>query len=240
MVSKVILVTHDTADRDDRASAFFRAHGFGLQWTCPAEGGALPELTDDVAALVVYGGRYDIRDKAAHPFLADEMKHIEKALAGGVPFLGLCLGGQLLAHVLGEDVGPHPLGHAEYGYYDLNPTAAGREVFGGGLKVLQSHWHGWFETPRGATALAATEHFPQQAFSYGPNAYGFQFHPEASRTMLSAWIGRRPAARNAMPGAFPPERQLTDNLVYDEALGAWFNGFLARWMGVQEKRQAAE
>jgi GMP synthase (glutamine-hydrolysing) len=109
------------------------------------------------------------------------------------------------------------------------------------MKVLQSHWHGWFETPKGAVKLAGTEAFSEQAFRYGRNAYGFQFHPETSRKGLQRWISRRPAHKQAMKGAHPADRQLTDNLLYDQALAAWFNGFLDGWMdGRQPTYEAAE
>ena len=88
--------------------------------------------------------------------------------------------------------------------------------------------------------MPGPQHFPEQAFRYGPSAYGIQFHPEASRTMLSRWIGRRPAERHQLPGAFPPDRQLADNLAYDRALGDWFHRFLARWSGGGAMREAAE
>ncbi len=237
---RVILITHDKDDNDDRASLWLAEQGYRLDRCCPAEGEAIPSITDEVAGAVVYGGKYDVGEQKTYPFLIDELKFIDSVLEKGTPFLGICLGGQLLAHALGEPVGPHPARHAEYGYYDLVPTEAGKTEFGTGLKVLQSHWHGWYRTPNGAVKLAESAHFPEQAFRYGPAAYGIQFHPEATRQMLTRWIGRRPSERHLLPGAFPPDRQLSDNITYDKPLGDWFHRFLDRWSGGAALREAAE
>lgn len=237
---KIVAISHDPKEGPNRCTDWLQANGFRVSATCPAVGEAIPALDADVAGLVVFGGKYDVDQQDDHPFLTQELKLLEAALRRGMPVLGICLGGQLLAHVLGSPVGRHPAGFVEYGYYDLVPTAEGQSLFGEGLKVLQSHWHGWFETPRGAVKLAATVRFPQQAFGYGPAAYGLQFHPEATRATLEGWIGRRPPERHAMPGAHPPDRQLQDFDVYDAALGRWFEGFLGRWIGDLRMKEAAE
>jgi len=89
--------------------------------------------------------------------------------------------------------------------------------------------------------LAGTADFPEQAFRYGTNAYGFQFHPETSRNGLTRWISRRSSNKQTMKGAHPPDRQLADNLLYDKMLGDWFNRFLDGWMsGRQIRYEAAE
>ena len=169
------------------------------------------------------------------------MRLLEAALKRETPVLGLCLGAQLLAHTLGETVSGHPNGHAEYGYYDLMPTEAGLPVFGGSMRVLQSHWHGWYGTPNGAVKLAGTKDFPEQAFRYGDNSYCFQFHPETTRIVLMRLIARRPPHKLTIKFAHLPDRQLEDNLLYDETLGKWFNGFLDGWMsGRQMGYEAAE
>ncbi len=240
--SKVmLLIVHDRDEMDDRASAWARRQGYELQWICPAGGDALPALDANIAGIVVYGGAQDVDQQDRLPYLKDEIRLLDAALKSETPVLGLCLGAQLLAHALGGKVSGHPEGHAEYGYYDLVPTREGANLFGGPMKVLQSHWQGWFETPKGAVKLAGTEVFPEQAFRYGRNAFGFQFHPETSRKGLLRWISRRPAHKQTMKGAHSPDRQLTDNFVYDQALGDWFNTFLDGWMaGRQTRREAAE
>ena len=237
----VIAITHDPDDARNRCTDWLESAGYRLAIACPAAGDAIPAIDDKTAGAVVFGGKYDVKMQTELSFLRDELRFIEQALKQDLPFLGICLGGQLLAHALGEDVDLHPEGYAEYGYYDLTPTAEGAAVFGPSLKVLQSHWHGWYETPAGATRLAYTENFPQQAFRYGNNAYAIQFHPEATRATLERWIGRRPAERYALKGTHLPDRQLTDNLAYDAALGQWFGNFLSGWIAPSEQqREAAE
>jgi len=237
----MLLVVHDNDEMDDRASAWAKRRGYVLKWVCPAAGEALPDLDERVAGIIVYGGAQDVDQQDRFPYLKDEMRLLDRALKREMPVLGLCLGGQLLAHTLGETVSGHPEGAAEYGYYDLVPTLTGRALFGAGMKVLQSHWHGWYRTPAGTVKLAGTDSFPEQAFRYGSNAYGFQFHPETGRQGLSRWIARRPAHKQTMKGAHPADRQLADNLLYDKALGDWFNRFLDGWVsGKQIRYEAAE
>jgi len=235
----VILITHAADEKDDRAAAWFAASGYTCRWVRPDIGEPLPAGTDGVAACVVYGGRYDVNPKNVHPFLGDETRFMERCFAADVPVLGLCLGAQMMADLLGAPAGPHPDGYAEYGYYDLEITQEGRTVFGAGLKVLESHWHGWFDTSRGCTLLAQSELFPQQAIRYGEHHYGFQFHPEASFETMARWAGRR-GERNNLPGAYPVERQLADHALYDKALGDWFFGFLDGWIGRAGQTAAAE
>ncbi|MGI9462720.1 MAG: glutamine amidotransferase-related protein [Aestuariivirgaceae bacterium] len=234
MASPILHIGHANDECDDRASAWAGARGFVSDWRFPYAGDSLPGIgpgnEEDIAAVIIYGGRFDVEPKSASPFLRDEARLVEAALERELPLLGLCLGAQLIADVLGVGVGPHPDGHAEYGYYPLIASEEGRQVFGDDLVVLQSHWHGWYELPAGAVHLARTEHFPEQAFRYGRNAYAMQFHPEASFSTMSRWATRRPPERHAMPGAYPPERQLADHAVYDRPLGDWFTGFLDNWI----------
>jgi GMP synthase (glutamine-hydrolysing) len=244
-MNRILAITHDPTDIPNRCSDWLAGHGYEVVAACPANGEAIPAIDERVAGVVVFGGRHDVRDRGAHDFLRDEIAFVEATLKRELPYLGICLGGQLLAHVLGETVDGHPDGCAEYGYYDLRLTPEGRGFAPDGLQVLQSHWHGWYATPKGATLLASTERFPQQAFRYGDSAYAIQFHPEARRTTLEKWIGRRPKERLLLQGAHPAERQLADNLIHDAALQSWFHEFLDRWMGparsqLDAPREAAE
>ncbi len=234
---RIVLVSHEAPARDDHASRHLAARGFALDWTAPCLGSGLPEPDERTAGAMVFGGKYPAYATDRHPFLRDEMDWIGRWLDSGKPFLGICLGAQLLAHHLGAAVGPHPQGRYEFGFYDLIPTPQGRAVFGAGLRVAQMHYHG-FELPAGATLLARSESYPRQAFSYGSTAFGFQFHPETTRETLTRWHDRPDAPFDA-PGAQPRAQQEAALASHGPAMSAWFEGFLDGLFGAALE-QAAE
>ena len=221
---RIALVSHEAPNRDDHASRHLAARGFALDWSAPCLGGSLPEPDARYPGAVVYGGKYPAFETTRHPFLRDEMDWIGRWLDSGKPFLGICLGAQILAHHLGAAVGPHPQGRYEFGFYELIPTPQGRSVFGAGLQVAQSHYHG-FDLPAGATPLARSESYSQQAFAYGAAAFGFQFHPEVTAEILTRWHNG-PDAPFGAPGAQSRVRQEAVFRRHGPAMSAWFEGFL--------------
>ena len=105
------------------------------------------------------------------------------------PFLGICLGAQMLAKQLGAPVAPHPQGQTQIGYYPIRPTAAGHAVCPNWPDHVY-HWHReGFELPAGAELLAEGDDFPVQAFQSG-HAFGFQFHPDVTYAMMHRWTTR--------------------------------------------------
>jgi len=111
-------------------------------------------------------------------------------MANGLPLLGLCLGSQQIARTLGAKVAPSPV--KEIGWYDLTPTAAGRKDplfvgLGNTQKIFQ--WHGdTFDIPDHAVRLASSPDCRNQAFRYGENVYGLQFHLEVDQPMIERWL----------------------------------------------------
>ena len=221
---RIALVTHEASARDDHASRHLAARGFALEWTAPCLGGSLPEPDERSAGAIVFGGKYPAYATDRHPFLKAEMDWIGRWLDSGKPFLGICLGAQLLAHHLGAEVGPHPQGHHEFGFYELIPSPQGRAVFDEGLRVMQKHYHG-FDLPAGAMPLARSESYPQQAFAHGAAAFGFQFHPEATAEILARWHDGPDAPFDA-PGAQSRAQQEDTFVRHGPAMSAWFEGFL--------------
>lgn len=138
--------------------------------------------------LIVLGGSPGVYQAEEYPFLKDEMRLIEKRLAADKPYMGICLGAQLMAAALGARVykGAHG---SEIGWFDLElkPEARGTalEHFHN-QKIMQ--WHGdTFDLPQGAQLLARSEKYEHQVFSYGKNAIGFQGHIEVTPNILADW-----------------------------------------------------
>lgn len=138
--------------------------------------------------LVVLGGPVGAFDEGIYPFIAREVALVEKRLQSKRPILGICLGAQFIARVLGANV--YPMGHKEIGFSPLTLTPGGLDsplAALGDTSIL--HWHGdQFDRPAGALRLAGTSACPNQAFSYGENVLGLQFHLEADITRIEQWL----------------------------------------------------
>jgi GMP synthase (glutamine-hydrolysing) len=152
------------------------------------EGEPLPSWQDYVA-IVAMGGPMSVNDDAELPWLTAEKQAIADAVKAGVPYWGSCLGVQLLAASLGArvysgtqpEVGVLPVGLTEDGRSD--PVFAGLPP-----EFLTLQWHGdTFDLPDGATLLASSPAYPNQAFRVGQTAYGVQFHVEVTEQMAREW-----------------------------------------------------
>ncbi len=152
--------------------------GVGLDVRRPRYGDPLPETLDEHCGAIIFGGPMSAND--ADDFVRREIDWIAVPLQEQKPFLGICLGGQMLARQLGGKVCPHPHGHAEIGYYPIRPTALARSI----CDPWPDHVYQWhregFDLPDGAELIAEGDTFPVQAFRYGDAAYALQFHPDVT------------------------------------------------------------
>jgi GMP synthase (glutamine-hydrolysing) len=158
-------------------------------------GAELPENLDGFAGMVLLGGGFMPDDDLHHPFLARERRLTTEALDAGIPLLGLCLGGQLLAHVTGGGVTARS-GETERGMCALTvlPAAAGDPLFGNlpgipdePLWMIENHEDSVTTLPPSATLLVSSGECPIQAFRVGERAWGLQFHPEARPERVATW-----------------------------------------------------
>lgn len=227
---RVLLVIHSDDGRNDRAAQHLVERGVEIEWCWPARGELLPKANGGFDGAVVYGGLESVNSKDSKPYLKAELDWIDRWLAADKPFLGICLGGQLLAHSLGARVGPHPEGLHEYGFVEVTPTEAGRTVFPGPIHLYQAHYEG-FDLPQGAELLAYSQSYPHQAFRYGARAFGFQFHPETTPEIMKRWLTEDAGSdRMTQPGVDSLEKQAADSRLHDAPMDAWFRGFLDRWL----------
>lgn len=157
-------------------------------------GESLPDPAD-VSGVVVMGGPMGVHDTADHPWLVSEKRWLAEAVDAGLPVLGVCLGAQLVAAALGADVttGPSPeigIGRITLDAEGLIDPLLGPE--GDQLPVV--HWHGdTFAIPDGATRLASSDRYQNQAFRYGDRVYGLQFHLEVDDEVAASWAPDLPA-----------------------------------------------
>ncbi|MCA5892913.1 type 1 glutamine amidotransferase [Isoptericola sp. NEAU-Y5] len=160
-------------------------------WPAPATG--------PVAGLVLLGGGLLPDDDERAPFLARERRIVVEALDAGVPVLGICLGGQLLAHVTGGEV-TATSGETEKGVCPVRllPDASHDALLGalgalgepgqdGVLRMVESHVDSITGLPPSAVHLATSDACRVQAFRVGQVAWGLQFHPEAAPERIGTW-----------------------------------------------------
>lgn len=142
---------------------------------------------NDYSGLVVMGGPQSANDPL--PALAAEIELISHCVQAELPVLGICLGAQLIAKTLGARV--YVNATKEIGWEPVFFTDAARRdpVFSGlPSPTIFFHWHGeTFDLPGGAEWLAYSARCRQQAFRYGRNVYGIQFHPEITPEMIADW-----------------------------------------------------
>lgn len=227
MKRTILLVVHQENSDPGRVASALAGLGCRLDLRRLAVGDRLPEDLDPFDGAVVFGGPMSANDDHL-PFIRAELEWIPKWVATGKPYLGICLGAQLLARSHGAQVGPHARGYHEIGYYRLDPTPAGRQLFEPGMHAYQ--WHGeGFDLPGGATLLARGEHFPNQAFRLGDNAYGIQFHPEVTVAIMRFWSAHA-SHRLVLPGAQSRQEQHARAEKYDNIVDRWTPVFLRRWL----------
>jgi len=152
-----------------------------------------PDL-DGIDAIVSLGGTAHPDQDHAEPWLAAELDLLEEALDLGVPILGVCLGGQLLARAAGGQIGKVEVPEvARFADVGLLPDAIDDLLFAGMPRPFfgfEWHWYG-FRAPPGATLLAQNES-THQAFRLQNRAWGLQFHIEVTAETLAEWADAAP------------------------------------------------
>ncbi len=166
---------------------WLQRQGYGITSTHLYSRDLLPKL-NELDLLIVMGGPMSVNDESIYPWLTIEKQFIRDAIDAGIPVLGVCLGAQLIADVMGSRI--FPANEREIGWYPVqgiqhdNP---GCFQLPEELRVL--HWHGeTFDLPVGAVRLASSPACENQAFQLGDRVIGLQFHLEATTRLVNAFV----------------------------------------------------
>lgn len=147
----------------------------------------LPNL-EEIDLLIVMGGPMSVSDESHHPWLVDEKAFIKEAIQTEKSVLGICLGAQLIAHVMGAKILPNPV--KEIGWFPITAiTPQQKTAFLFPKETEVFHWHGeTFSLPNQATLLAESKACKNQAFQIGQNVIGLQFHLETTPASAQAIV----------------------------------------------------
>ncbi|TCL72777.1 glutamine amidotransferase [Rhizobium sp. BK251] len=218
----ILIVLHQERSSPGRVGQLLVKKGYELDIRRPVLGDPLPVTLAGHAGAVVFGGPMSANDP--DDFVKAETNWLNVPLKENRPFLGICLGAQMLVNHLGGKVQSHENGLTEIGWYPLRPTDKGRRLMHWPKMVYHFHREG-FDLPRGAELLAEGDAYPNQAFRYNSNAWGLQFHAELTRIMMHRWVVHG-EHRFIMPNAQQGRDHLEGRMLFDAPLKAWLTEFL--------------
>ncbi len=219
---RILIVLHQELSSPGRVGQILAEKGYHLDIRRPPLGDALPETLENHVGAVVFGGPMSAND--ADEFVRRETDWLAVPLSEDKPLLGICLGAQMLVNHLGGKVEGHGDGLVEIGWYPIRATEAGSDLLDWPDMVYQFHREG-FSLPSGARLLATSDAYENQAFRYGRNAWGIQFHAELTRVMMQRWVVRG-AHRFVLPGAQQGRDHLNGRMIWDMRLRRWLDEFL--------------
>jgi len=223
----VLIILHQETSSPGRIGEMLIRRGHRLDVRRPRFGDPLPKTLAGHAGAVVFGGPMSANDD--DDWLRREIDWIGVPLAEEKPFLGICLGAQMMVRHLGGRVERHPRGALEVGWFPLEPTSEGRRLMPQWpSRVYQWHREG-FEVPTGARLLAEGEAFPHQAIAVGRAAFGIQFHPELTLAMMHRWTVRA-LARMEGQGVQSRRQHFDGRELHDRQMRSWAERFLDLWL----------
>jgi len=225
----IAVFRHSPGEGPGYFATFLDRHS--LPWTLfkVDEGVMPPAAPEEYSGLCFMGGPMSVNDDLS--WIPHTLELIRKADAAGIPVIGHCLGGQLMARAFGGTVTRNAV--KEIGWGAVEATADAAEWLGDTRRFEAFHWHGeTFSLPQGATRLLGNAHCANQAFVRGPHL-AMQCHVEMTNGMIRSWC-RQWAAENAAPSASvqTPEQMQTEmeariaamRVVADRIYGRWIEG----------------
>ena len=183
----LLVIRHEPCSSIGMLETAVKSAHVPLRYLDISQGEMLSEPLSHYSHIVILGGAISAYEDDRYPFLKAEFKLLETAIAQGIPLLGICLGSQILARVLGANVYRGELGR-EAGWCDLRLTERGQQDvlfqgFPNQFKVFESH-QDTFDLPPQCVHLAASDRYPNQSFCYNNTVWAIQFHLEMDEHAL--------------------------------------------------------
>ena len=182
----VLLISHEPEAAPGMIGAMLRERGVDVRTHVVLADPANPSIDfpepTQFDAVIAFGSFSNAYAEHSRPWVAAEIEYITRVMELGVPYLGVCFGGQLLSEALGGSVERAPAGHDEIGIVEISDASD--------LPIPSGLWFTWHEDrillPEGVEVLASNDN-AVQLFRRG-NAVGTQFHPEADVELVSQWL----------------------------------------------------
>lgn len=228
----VVIMRHAPTEGPGYFATSLERHGVPWRLVRIDAGEPLPALSE-CGGLAFMGGPMSVND--ALPWIEPALALIRDAVAHGLPVIGHCLGGQLLAKAMGGVVTRNPVKEIGWGSVEVVPGALAEHWFGERIAAFDAfHWHGeTFSIPPGATRLASSAHCANQIFALGPHL-AMQCHVEMTGELIAAWCKdwEKEVASLArrVPSVQSPEEMMADLDARVARLSAIADRIYARWI----------
>ncbi len=190
MSSKIHILQHVSFEGAGSIETWGRQNDFSISKTRFLDANWSLPTVKDFDLLVIMGGPMGVNDEASFPWLKEEKSLIEKAMAADKKIIGVCLGAQLIASVLGARVYSNK--HKEFGWFEVEKTEEAKQISIVGHfpnRFLAFHWHSdTFDLPIGSSRLFFSKGCEQQGFLFNTNILALQFHTELAREDILALL----------------------------------------------------
>lgn len=237
----VCLLQHSDGSPPGTIDAWLISRGHNLMVVHLHKNEPLPSLIE-CDWIIVLGGPMGVDDTLEFPWLQEEKNFLTSAIAANKTCLGICLGSQLLAQILGGTVKRHQ--HWEAGWFPIQLTHEFDSRFSNEIgsnhlmpeqQLMVFHFHqDTFSLPAGAKLLAKNEITESQMFAYQEHVLGIQFHPESNREWLESFADETPYPSGPFVQSY---QELMSQIHYLEPMTKWFALLLEKMEHIADRNK---